>query len=138
MAYSSAIVSLIGHLGGDPKEVENPIDPSKKYVEFSLATNLRGKSESVIWWYCSIYDRKTSEFVQNYLKKGRLVAVYGEIRDAGNYVDKKDGSTKNSLKIKVYNVTALDSPNRDRDYNYSNKPNNNVSNPVIADTTIIE
>lgn len=111
MAYSNVTVELIGHIGNDPKIVENRNDPNMKFTEFALATNLRNpKPDSTVWWNCSIIDPKTSDFVMNYLKKGRLVYVVGELRDASVYTDKRDNTNKVSMRVKVYNITALDSP----------------------------
>lgn len=120
MAYSNVTVELIGHLGNDPRIVENRNDPTMKFTEFALATNLRNpKSDSTVWWNCSIIDPKTSDFVMNYLKKGRLVYVVGELRDASVYTDKRDNSNKVSMRVKVYNITALDAP-RSNDSNNGN------------------
>ena len=125
MAYSNVTVGLIGHIGSDPKEIEIISDPNKKYAEFNLATNVKNnnKTETTVWWNCSIFDEKVADFVLKYLRKGRQVLVNGELRGVGTHTDKKDGSTKVIMRIKVYNVTALDN-NRTNTDNYSGNRDN--------------
>lgn len=49
---------------------------------------------------------KTAEFAANYLSKGRLVAIQGEIH-IDRYQD-KDGNKKSATKISISSIKALD------------------------------
>jgi single-stranded DNA-binding protein len=114
MAYSNVTFGLVGFIGSDPKEIEILSDTNRKYAEFNLATNVKNnnKTETTIWWNCSIFDEKVADFALKYLKKGRQVLVNGELRGVATYLDKKDNTPKLNMRVKVYNVTALDNNNR--------------------------
>jgi len=83
MAGSLNKVILIGRLGQDPKLAYLP--SGSPAAEFTLATdesykNREGqKVEQTEWHRIKVYG-KSAEFCSNYLSKGRLVYVEGQLR----------------------------------------------------------
>lgn len=76
-------IMLIGHLGNFP--VETTFERDKICVKFSLATskkykNSSGNMEEATQWHRCISFGKTAEIIKEYLKKGDLCAVDGELR----------------------------------------------------------
>lgn len=67
----------------------------------------KGKDGNKItdFFLCDCFG-KTAEFAANYLSKGRLIAVQGEIH-IDNYQD-KEGNKKSITKISVSEIQALD------------------------------
>ncbi len=75
-------VQLIGNLGQDPEIVT--LDSGAKLAKFSLATNetyRNGKGEKVTetQWHNIVAWGKTAEIIENFLSKGREVAVEGKL-----------------------------------------------------------
>ena len=75
-------VQLIGNLGQDPEVLT--LDSGAKLAKFSLATNetyRNGKGEKVTetQWHNIVAWGKTAEIVENFLSKGREVAVEGKL-----------------------------------------------------------
>lgn len=101
-------ITLIGNLGADP-EVRS-IDNNRKVTSFSLATNKsytnsRGeKVEKTEWFRISAWN-KLADVAENYLKKGSLVYVEGEL-STNEYTD-KEGNPRFSLEVMVRDLTLL-------------------------------
>ncbi len=75
-------VQLIGNLGQDPEVLT--LDSGAKLAKFSLATNetyRNGKGEKVTetQWHNIVAWGKIAEIVENFLSKGREVAVEGKL-----------------------------------------------------------
>ncbi|WP_088340256.1 single-stranded DNA-binding protein [Robiginitalea sediminis] len=75
-------VQLIGNLGQDPEV--NEWESGNKMARFSVATNetyRNGKGEKVTdtQWHQVVAWGKTAEIVEQYLKKGREVALEGKL-----------------------------------------------------------
>lgn len=75
-------VQLIGHLGMDP-EIKN-LEQGKKLARFSLATNdtytnSKGEKITDTEWHYVVAWNKTAELVEQYLTKGKEVAVEGKL-----------------------------------------------------------
>lgn len=75
-------VQLIGNLGNDPeiKSLEN----GRKLAKFSLATNevyrnAKGEKVTETQWHNVIAWGKTAEIIEQYLSKGREVALEGKL-----------------------------------------------------------
>ena len=71
-------VQLIGHLGMDP-EIKT-LESGKKLAKFSLATNdfyknAKGEKVEETEWHNIIAWNKTAELVENFLAKGKEVAI---------------------------------------------------------------
>lgn len=75
-------VQLIGHLGMDP-EIKT-LESGKKLAKFSLATNdsyknAKGEKVEETEWHNIIAWNKTAELVENFLAKGKEVAIEGKL-----------------------------------------------------------
>ena len=75
-------VQLIGNLGQDPEIIN--LESGKKLAKFSLATNESykdkngGKVEQT-YWHNIVAWGKTAEIVENYVAKGKEVAITGKL-----------------------------------------------------------
>ena len=74
-------VQLIGNLGNDPEIVN--LDGGSKLAKFSIATsesykNAQGEKVEETQWHNIVAWGKTAEIVENYLAKGKQVAVDGK------------------------------------------------------------
>ncbi|CAM3390691.1 single-stranded DNA-binding protein [Zobellia roscoffensis] len=75
-------VQLIGNLGQDPEIVN--MDNGNKLAKFSIATterykNAQGEPVEDTQWHNVVAWGKTAEIVENYLTKGKQVAVEGKL-----------------------------------------------------------
>lgn len=75
-------VQLIGHLGQDPEIVN--LEGGKKLAKFSIATtdsykNANGEKVDDTQWHNIVAWGKTAEIVENYLIKGKQVAIEGKL-----------------------------------------------------------
>lgn len=75
-------VQLIGHLGMNP-EVKT-LETGSKLAKFSIATNesyknAQGEKVTETEWHNIIAWNKTAELVEQYLQKGREVALEGKL-----------------------------------------------------------
>lgn len=75
-------VQLIGNLGNDPEIVN--LDGGSKLAKFSIATsdsykNAQGEKVEETQWHNIVAWGKTAEIVENYLTKGKQVAVEGKL-----------------------------------------------------------
>lgn len=97
-------VQLIGNLGAAP-EVRN-LNSGKKVAQFSIATsetykNSAGERVQETQWHQVVVWNKLAEIVENYLDKGRRVAVEGKL----TYRSYED---KNGVKRYVTEILASD------------------------------
>ena len=105
--YQNTIV--IGHLGDDPKMKYT--QTGQAVTDFSIATTRKWKSadgenkEKTTWFRVSAWG-KTAELCNQYLAKGRLVLVEGEI-EASAFADKTTGQPRASLELRARNVRFL-------------------------------
>jgi len=112
---------LIGYLTRDPESrVVQTSDGRETHVtDFGLATNKAkaGGQKQTTWWKITVWGRQ-AETVAQYLKKGRLVAVDGEITPAsdGNprTWEASDGTTKASYELVAHTVRFLGGGNGER------------------------
>ena len=75
-------VQLIGHLGMNP-EVKT-LETGSKLAKFSIATNesyknAQGEKVTETEWHNVVAWNKTAELVEQYLQKGREVALEGKL-----------------------------------------------------------
>ena len=75
-------VQLIGHLGQDPEIVN--LEGGNKLAKFSIATtdsykNANGEKVDDTQWHNIVGWGKTAEIVENYLIKGKQVAIEGKL-----------------------------------------------------------
>lgn len=104
--YQNTIV--IGHLGNDPQMKYTP--SGQAVTEFRVATTRRWKNtdgepqEKTTWFRVSAWG-KLAELCNQYLAKGRLVLVEGDI-DASAWIG-QDGQARASLDLRARNVRFL-------------------------------
>ena len=96
-------VTLIGRVG---KEPEIRYAGEKKIAGISLATNEKGK-EKTTWHNVKCWE-KLSDIVEQYVKKGDLIAVFGRI-DYTEY--EKDGVKRYLTNIVVNELKMISSRN---------------------------
>ena len=104
--YQRTIV--IGHLGRDPEMRYTPT--GVPVTSFSIATtrrwtNASGEPQEKTTWFRVTCWRKVAEQAAQYLQKGRLVLVDGEI-DANAWTD-KEGNPRASLELTAFTVRFL-------------------------------
>ncbi|MEA3335241.1 MAG: single-stranded DNA-binding protein [Chloroflexota bacterium] len=106
MVYSKT--TIVGHLGRDP---ELRYTPSGAAVcSFTVATNRRwtgqdGEQQEKTTWFRVTAWRKLAELCNQYLSKGRLVLVEGDI-EASAWTS-QDGEARASLELTARNVRFL-------------------------------
>ena len=104
-------VQLIGRLGQDP-EVKI-LNEDRKMARFSLATNESYKNaegervENTTWHNLVAWGPKAA-FVEQYLQKGREVAIEGRLTHR-SYVN-KDGIQKSTTEIVLNEIKLLSPP----------------------------
>ncbi|MAW96173.1 MULTISPECIES: single-stranded DNA-binding protein [unclassified Leeuwenhoekiella] len=75
-------VQLIGNLGNDPEIVN--LESGKKLAKFSIATNEtyknnKGERVTDTQWHNVVAWGKTAEIVENYVTKGKEIAIEGKL-----------------------------------------------------------
>ena len=104
--YQNTIV--IGHLGADPKMKYT--QTGQAVTDFSMATTRKWKNadgeqqEKTTWFRVSAWG-KQAEACNQYLAKGRLVLVEGEV-SASSWVT-QDGEARATLELNARNVRFL-------------------------------
>jgi len=106
--YSKTII--VGHIGRDPEQRFTP--SGKSVVNFSVATNRSwtdqdGQRQEKTTWFKATAWGKLGELCAQYLTKGRLVLVEGEI-DASAWTA-QDGTARATLELNANNVRFLGS-----------------------------
>ncbi len=98
-------VQLVGNLGNDPEIIT--LDSGKKIAKFSLATNeyykdADGQKQTKTEWHNLIAWNKTAELVENYLTKGKEIAIDGKLTYRS--WDDKEGNKRYSTEVVVNEV----------------------------------
>ena len=97
-------ISVIGHLGQDA-EVRQ-IQSGTSIATFSLPIETGyGDRKETIWAKCEMWGKRAEGGLIQYLAKGQLVAVVGEV--SLNSYENKEGVTVTNLVIKVADVALL-------------------------------
>lgn len=102
-------VTLIGHVAKDPE-----IKPTNKggvFGRFSVASDNLSDKEKPIWFKVTVFD-KTADFVGQYLKKGMLVFVQGQMTI--EYYE-KDGQIRQSFCIATNNIKILERKKKEQE-----------------------
>lgn len=102
---SIATITVLGNLTRDPESGAMP--DGTPTSRFGLAVNSRRKNEDVVTYFRANAIGRSAEFSNQYLSRGRQVLVIGELHQ--EYYTKADGTSGNSLEIRVTNVTAVGS-----------------------------
>lgn len=92
---------LVGRLGKDP-EFKNVGEKQTAMAKFSMATKKRGEGSE---WHNIVVWGKSAEICNNYLNKGSLIAIEGEITTRSWESD--SGEKKYITEIMAYNVEML-------------------------------
>ncbi len=104
-------VVLIGRLVRDPEL--RTTSTGKSVVEFSIAVNKRMKAADgtdADFFRVKAWGQ-TAEYVNNYLTKGRLVAVDGRL-ETRKWTD-QNGANRETIEVVADNVNGLDRPRDD-------------------------
>lgn len=105
-------VVLIGRLTRDPETRYTAAGVGM--CSFSIAVDRKFKdkdgNKKTDFFRCTAW-RQTAEFVQNYITKGRLVAVTGSV-EINDYTD-RDGNKRTSVDVQCDAVEALESKRDD-------------------------
>ena len=101
-------VQLIGNLGNDPEIIT--LDSGKKLAKFSLATNdsyknAQGEKVDQVQWHNLIAWNKTAEIVEQYVTKGKEIAIEGKLTSR-SYED-KEGQKRYVTEIVVNELLML-------------------------------
>jgi single-strand DNA-binding protein len=88
-------VQLIGNLGNDPEIIT--MDSGKKLAKFSIATNesyknAQGEKVTDTQWHNIVAWGKTAEIIEEYVTKGKEVAVEGKLTSRS--YDDKEGNKR--------------------------------------------
>ncbi len=101
-------VQLIGNLGQDPEIVN--LESGSKLAKFSIATtdsyrNAKGEKVEDTQWHNIVAWGKTAEIVENYLVKGKQVAVEGKLIHRS--YENKEGEKRYITEIKCNELLML-------------------------------
>jgi len=101
-------VQLIGNLGNNPEIIQ--LDTGKKIAKFSIATNetyknAKGEKITDTQWHNVVAWNKTAEIAEQYLEKGKEVAIEGKLTSR-NYND-KDGNKRYITEIVINELVLL-------------------------------
>ncbi|UII77290.1 single-stranded DNA-binding protein [Flagellimonas sp. HMM57] len=101
-------VQLIGNLGNDPEIVL--LENGSKLAKFSIATNesyknAEGEKVTDTQWHNIVAWEKTAEIVENYLVKGKEVAIEGKLTSRS--YETKDGEKRYITEIKCNELLML-------------------------------
>jgi single-strand DNA-binding protein len=100
MASTRARVSIVGRLGNDPESGRS--DNGVDYSRFSVAVG--GKNEDAVWFRVTTFHG-LSRIASDYLKKGNLVLVEGDL-SVENWED-RDGNARTSVKVIAKDLLML-------------------------------
>ncbi len=101
-------VQLIGNLGKDPEVIE--LENGGKLAKFSIATNenyknAKGEKVTDTQWHNIVAWGKTAEIVENYLTKGKEVAVEGKL--VNRSYENKEGEKRYVTEIRCNELLML-------------------------------
>ncbi len=101
-------VQLIGHLGKDPEIVN--LDNGSKLAKFSIATNetyknTEGEKVTDTQWHNVVAWGKTAELVENYLIKGKEIALEGKL--VNRSYETKEGEKRYVTEVRCNELLLL-------------------------------
>ena len=107
-------VTIVGYLGRDPEMRYTPA--GQPVTNFSVATSRKWTSpdgqqhDETIWWRATVWG-KQAETANQYLAKGRLVLIEGQMRpdEKGNprTFTRNDGTVGTSYDVTALNIRFL-------------------------------
>ena len=103
-------VQLIGNLGNDPEIIT--MDSGKKLAKFSIATNetyknQQGERVTDTQWHNVVAWGKTAEIIEEYVTKGKEVAVEGKLTSRS--YDDKEGNKRYTTEVDCNELLMLGS-----------------------------
>ena len=103
-------VQLIGNLGNDPEIIT--MDSGKKLAKFSIATNetyknQQGERVTDTQWHNVVAWGKTAEIIEEYVTKGKEVAVEGKLTSRS--YDDKEGNKRYTTEVVCNELLMLGS-----------------------------
>ena len=103
-------VQLIGNLGNDPEIIT--MDSGKKLAKFSIATNETYKNQqgdrvTDTQWHNVVAWGKTAEIIEEYVTKGKEVAVEGKLTSRS--YDDKEGNKRYTTEVVCNELLMLGS-----------------------------
>ncbi|WP_298285003.1 single-stranded DNA-binding protein [uncultured Lutibacter sp.] len=101
-------VQLIGNLGNNPEIIT--LESGKKIAKFSIATNetyknAKGEKVTDTQWHNVVAWNKTAEIAEQYLEKGKEVAIEGKLTSRS--YDDKDGNKRYITEVVVNELLML-------------------------------
>lgn len=101
-------VQLIGNLGNDPETLT--LENGSKLAKFSIATNetyknVAGEKVTDTQWHNVVAWGKTAEIVENFLVKGKEVAIEGKLTSRS--YETKEGEKRYITEIKCNELLML-------------------------------
>ena len=112
-----ASITLLGRLGADPER-------KGEVVRMNVATDRRAKVDGEwtrvsSWWQVTVFG-KQADFCQQYLTKGALVLVEGEV-GMRSYTD-KDGNKRQAVDVTANSVTSIKAATEQNGDRYAASP----------------
>ena len=104
-------VVMIGRLTRDPETRTATTGNTRSKFSIAVDRRFKREGEPTADFFNVICFGKTADFVANYLTKGRLVAVTGNIQI--RKYDDKDGNKREAVEIMADSVNGLDRPRED-------------------------
>lgn len=99
------VIHLVGRAGGDP-EVKY-LDSGKVVCKITLAVRRNKKDDQPDWFNLEMWD-KTAEVAGNYVRKGGLIGIKGELK-IETWVDRTTGTNRSKPVIRVSELDLLGS-----------------------------
>lgn len=104
-------VQLIGNLGNDPEIVT--LESGTKLAKFAIATNAtyrnaKGEKVTDTQWHNVVAWGKTAELVENYLAKGKEVALEGKLTNRS--YETIEGEKRYVTEIKCNEILLIGKP----------------------------
>lgn len=101
-------VQLIGNVGQEPT-ITN-LENGKKVARFSIATNeyykdAKGEKTQTTDWHTVVAWGKTAEIIENYVGKGKEIAITGKLRTRTYTTD--DGNQRYVTEVEVKEILLL-------------------------------
>ncbi|ADY29550.1 single-strand binding protein [Cellulophaga lytica DSM 7489] len=101
-------VQLIGNLGNDPEIIN--LDGGKKLARFSIATNetyknAAGEKITDTQWHNVVAWGKTAEIVENFLTKGKEIALEGKL--VNRSYETKEGEKRYGTEVNCNEILML-------------------------------
>jgi single-strand DNA-binding protein len=96
-------IILVGRAGRDPEL--RYFESGSCVADFSLAVNRPTKNKETDWFNIKVWGRQ-AEIAGEFVKKGSLIAIEGEI-DFESWIDKTSGQEQNKSVVVANNLRLL-------------------------------